>query len=57
MVKLEMNKQNQLTKTSAADCFQVRSVSTDRIVDKVGELSESDMAQITQGLATVLKIT
>ncbi len=57
MVKLEMNKQNQLTKTSAADCFQVRSVSTDRIVDKVGELSESDMAQIAQGLATVLKIT
>lgn len=57
MVKLEMNKQNQLTKTSTADCFQVRSVSTDRIVDKVGELSESDMAQIRQGLAIVLKIT
>jgi mRNA interferase MazF len=40
MVKIEPNNQNNLTKNSAADCFQIRSVSKDRFIKKVGKVNE-----------------
>ena len=56
MVKLEANNRNGLAKNSAADTFQVRSLSQDRLVKKLGKLSNFEMEEITLALATVLKI-
>ncbi|WP_407887001.1 type II toxin-antitoxin system PemK/MazF family toxin [Scytonema sp. NUACC26] len=56
MVRLEPSTENNLTKTSAVDTFQIRSVSENRLVRKLGEVSESEMLLITQGLAIVLSI-
>lgn len=56
MVRLEPSIENNLAKTSAVDTFQIRSVSESRLVRKLGEVSESDMLLIAQGLAIVLSI-
>ena len=56
MVKLEANNSNGLTKNSAADTFQVRSLSQNRLVKKLGKLNDSEMKEITEALAIVLKI-
>jgi mRNA interferase MazF len=46
MIKIDPNNKNGLTKESSADCFQVRSVSQDRFVKRLGELSDSIMEEI-----------
>lgn len=56
-VKIESNDVNNLTKTSAADCFQVRSISKERFTRKIGEVNEVEMNQIERALAKVLKIS
>jgi mRNA interferase MazF len=56
MVKVESVGESGLTKTSAADAFQVRSVSQQRFVRKLGTLSDPLMDNITQALAVVLSI-
>jgi mRNA interferase MazF len=56
MIKIEPNSKNGLTKVSSADCFQIRSVSQDRFVKRLGELSESIMDEIRIGLSKVLSI-
>lgn len=38
MVKLTPDKQNKLTKDSAADCFQIRSVAEQRCFKKLGKV-------------------
>lgn len=56
MVKIEPDGNNNLTKTSAADCFQVRSVSQNRFVRKIGDAASVEMLKIETALARVLKI-
>ena len=56
MVKIVPNRINGLAKDSSADCFQVRSVSQDRFVRKIGKVSESIMDDIRIGLSKVLSI-
>jgi len=56
MIKIDPNNKNGLTKESSADCFQVRSVSQDRFVKRLGELSDSIMEEIRIGLSIVLSI-
>lgn len=56
MVKVESNATTNLTKTSAADCFQVRSVSKTRFIKKLGKIDELTTAQIEKSLAAVLSI-
>jgi mRNA interferase MazF len=56
MIKIEPTSKNGLIKESSADCFQVRSVSQDRFVKLVGELSDSIMNEIRIGLSKVLSI-
>jgi mRNA interferase MazF len=56
MIKIEPNSKNGLTKESSADCFQVRSVSQDRFVKQIGELSDSIIDEIRIGLSKVLSI-
>lgn len=56
MIKIEPTKKSGLTKESSADCFQVRSVSQDRFVKRLGEMSDSIMDEIRIGLSKVLSI-
>ena len=56
MVKINANKENNLTKTSSADCFQVRSLSEKRFVRKIGKINILTQNEIRGGLAKVLSI-
>lgn len=56
MTKIEPNDENGLAKISAADAFQVRSVSQERFIDHLGRISEENLEEITESLAVVLKI-
>jgi len=56
MVKLNSTSQNGLSKISSADCFQVRSVSKTRFVNKIGHLNADQMEEISFGLSAVLQI-
>lgn len=56
MVKLEPNSKNGLTKVSSADCFQVRSVSQERFVKKIGVISTTVLDEIKCGLSKVLSL-
>ena len=54
MIRLDPDESNQLDKTSAADAFQVRSVSQQRFVRHVGILSSDVMSEIENALSIVL---
>ena len=56
MVNIKPHKINGLTKESTADCFQVRSISEERFVKKLGVISDSILEEIKIGLAKVLSI-
>jgi mRNA interferase MazF len=56
MVQLFPNPENGLTKVSAADTFQVRSLSQKRFVKKVGYVSPELLVQVSTALATVLAL-
>ena len=56
MIKLEPNSKNGFTKDSSADCFQVRSVSQERFVKKLGNISVVIMDELKTGLSKVLSI-
>ncbi len=56
MVKIEPDKNNKLSKTSSADCFQVRSLSQERFIKKVGYINNLQLDKIQFGLAQVLSI-
>lgn len=55
MVRIEADSQNGLSKTSAADGLQVRSVSQQRLIRKVGVLENFQVAQIVQAVVNVLQ--
>lgn len=55
MVKIQPTIKNSLTKESSADCFQVRSVSVERFVKKLGNCKEY-MDEIRISLSKVLTI-
>ena len=54
MQKIEANAHNGLSKTSSADCFQIRSVSERRFVRKLGELPERTLEQLVERVTLVL---
>ena len=56
MVRIEPNSTNGLHKLSAADAFQVRSVSQERFVRKLGSLPLQTMDAIGTSLAVVLSL-
>lgn len=57
MVRLDPDESNQLDKASAADAFQVRSVSQQRFVRQVGILSSDLMSEIDNALLIVLGLS
>jgi len=56
MIKIEPDDQNNLNKVSAADCFQVRSISELRFVNQIGIVKPDILDQIKDGLAKVFSI-
>ena len=50
MVRIDPDSQNGLSKSSAADGLQIRSVSAQRLVKRVGLLSPLQIAQIVQAV-------
>jgi mRNA interferase MazF len=56
MVKISPNLDNKLTKDSAADCFQIRSLAEERLVKRLGKLDAEVMEKIQRALASVLSI-
>jgi mRNA interferase MazF len=56
MVKITTDSDNKLFKDSSADCFQIRSVSQERFISKIGNVSNSVLDEIKIGLTKVLSI-
>lgn len=55
MVKINPDRNNGLSKDSAADTFQIRSVSTARFVRKMGEVTVDEMNKIVNAIGLVIE--
>ena len=55
MVRIDPEETNGLSKPSAADALQIRSVSEQRLVKKLGMLTAFQIAQIVQAVLNVLQ--
>lgn len=56
MVKIAADKTNNLNKTSLADCFQIKSVSENRFIKKIGVLTVEEMDVIAFAVKLVLQL-
>ncbi|WP_181305619.1 type II toxin-antitoxin system PemK/MazF family toxin [Rufibacter sp. XAAS-G3-1] len=56
MVKIEAEKNNSLSKPSAADCFQVSSLSELRFVKKLRQIAAEQQEEVKAGLTKVFTI-
>ena len=56
MVKISPDEENGLSKLSSADCFQVRSISSERFIRKIGNITPGNAESIKSSLAKVLSI-
>ena len=54
MVKIEADSHNGLLKTSALDTFQIRSVSTRRIVKRIGVVSDEVLEKVKEAIKAVI---
>jgi mRNA interferase MazF len=56
MVELTDKPLHGLVKHSGVDCFQIRSVSTDRFVHKLGEVTDEELKTIVRTVGLVIEI-
>ena len=56
MVYIKPDNSNNLSKESSADCFQIRSISEERFIKKIGRISSSNLEEIKDALTKVLSI-
>ena len=54
-VRIDPTPRNGLNKTSAVDALQIRSVATERFLDRIGIVSNSDVMKITDAIAAVIE--
>ena len=54
MIKINPTNQNGLTKKSSIDCFQVRSVSNNRLIKRLGHITFPEILQVKEGIAKVV---
>jgi len=54
LVRIDPDETNGLSKTSAADAFQIRPLSQERFVDRVGQIAEQQMDAILNAICVVL---
>ena len=55
LVRLEPTPESGLDKTSAADTFQVRSISARRFVRRIGRLTDEELGRVIEGLWSVFE--
>ena len=55
-VTLEPNSKNGLSKKSSVDCFQIRAISHNRFVKKIGNISSDEINIINTSIALILYI-
>jgi mRNA interferase MazF len=55
-VTLEPNSKNGLSKKSSVDCFQIRAISHNRFVAKIGNISNDEINLIRKSIALILYI-
>jgi mRNA interferase MazF len=53
---LEPTVENGLTKTSATDALQTRSLDTQRFIRKMGTLSPVDLRELTRAIAVIIEL-
>ncbi len=56
MVYIKPDTINNLSKDSAADCFQIRSIAVERFIRKIGRISSRNLEGIKDALSKVLTI-
>jgi mRNA interferase MazF len=56
MIKIEPNEKNGLAKISSLDCFQIRSVSQERLKEKIGKITPDEVDKVQEGIIKVLGI-
>lgn len=56
MVQIKPNIQNGLKKESAVDCFQVRSISEERLIKRVGTIDIAELYEIKEALKKVFEM-
>jgi mRNA interferase MazF len=56
-VRLDPTPQNGLSKPSAADALQIRSVAVERFITRRGTVTQQELEEITQALAAVVELT
>ena len=56
MVRIDPAQSNGLSKPSAADAFQIRSVAQERFVSCIGHVSEQNLADILKAIRTVVGV-
>jgi mRNA interferase MazF len=54
MVRIEPDNENKLTKLSAIDTFQIRSISTQRFLRKIGSASSEVLEEVKTALKAVM---
>jgi mRNA interferase MazF len=55
-IELYPNSTNELSKASAADCFQVKLISKERFLKRMRSISENELNQVKLGLMKVLDL-
>ena len=55
LVRIEPSPHNGLTKTSAADAFQAKSLSTRRLLRRIGTASTPELTSIVRAVGTVIE--
>ena len=56
IVKIEPNATNGLAKTSSADCFQIRSLSQERLIKKLGYIDAATLNEIKEAIRKVFDL-
>jgi mRNA interferase MazF len=54
MVKIEPSKTNGLIKISSIDCFQIRSVSEERLIRYVGKVESEELINVQKGINKII---
>ena len=55
-ISLEPDSNNGLRKKSAVDCFQIRAISHNKFVEKIGNISNDEIDLIKKSIALILDI-
>jgi mRNA interferase MazF len=56
MVNIKPDNLNNLSKESAADCFQIMSIAEERFIKKIGRVTSNNLEEIKDALSKVLTI-